>query len=784
MSSRQLRKLQQQRELKQAQLQIHVEGGDSEDEPVAPTKAKPSLFANLAALEDDNENDEDEEEDEREDIPEPVETITPPSTATKAKKSKKKKKKAKKAKDEPAEKEDVDDIDAALRDLALKKPAGGEQVERRLTVDPEYERVCTLLGINTQHLKVANEMRNLFGKAAIEVVDEPGGRAGRRARPRGQNQQVDLETALKGQHQPGKGLSELTLRRNLFIQGKDDWPKATTGGLTMAVVDDKTDDGTVEFRYVHDKAYQALQQTFQGFVEMGDPQNLIGLLTRSPYHISLLIQVSKIAKDQSDHALSADLLERALFSFGRAATTLFHAKLAQGKARLDFARPENRELWLAAYQYIKSLLQKGTYRTALEWAKLILSLDPEEDPYCMRLLIHQLALKAREFNWLLDVSESEIPEIWAPSHLGKCHAASHTTPSLAFAALQLKESVQCRKLLTDSMQNLPWLFTHLFKELDLDAPPSIWGIMPRTDAESLFTELYVVQTKDLWNTPEATALLMEIAHTIPKVNADSIPKLENAEMTLDVVRFVYLDNTPAIMALAPSQLLHRSNNSDADPLPPDVNVYSYESQRSTIEGRSHTRGSEGLGGDFFNPLAALRAMIPGFPRGSDDDDHDVNIEDFPEAMRMEIEAAIANGVIPPEGVPFPIRGGVPRELRRLQDGYVSGESTEEDYDDQDEASDAEAADSIGGDYSHVEVSYARRLLNMLWGGGGNAANAANGAGAEENENTDTDEDMPPLGEVNRVGMVGSLGSVHPDTLPAELRPESSDDEDEELPDLV
>ena len=80
---------------------------------------------------------------------------------------------------------------------------------------------------------------------------------------------------------------------------------------------------------------------------------------------------------------------------------------------------------------------KGTYRTALEWAKLILSLDPEGDPYCMRLLIHQLALKAREFNWLLDVSESEMPEIWTPSALdGKSHAASHTTPSLAFAALR------------------------------------------------------------------------------------------------------------------------------------------------------------------------------------------------------------------------------------------------------------------------------------------------------------------------------------------------------------
>jgi hypothetical protein len=108
-------------------------------------------------------------------------------------------------------------------------------------------------------------------------------RAERRARqrPRQQPRQVDLETALKGHHAPGKGLSELTLRRNPLIQGKDDWPKGTTGGLTMEMVDNKAPDGTIEFRFVHDKTYQALQSAFHGYVEMGDPQNLIGLLTRN-----------------------------------------------------------------------------------------------------------------------------------------------------------------------------------------------------------------------------------------------------------------------------------------------------------------------------------------------------------------------------------------------------------------------------------------------------------------------------------------------------------------------
>lgn len=288
MSTRQLRKLQQQRELEQAQAKLEAEA-EEESEDELPTKSKPSLFANLAALEDEGDNEDEAEEDEPAELNEPEPTPLP--TAKKPKKSKKKKKGKSKAKENNAESKTpqkpengVDEIDAAIQELNLKKSAWAKSDEA-FPVDPEYEKVCTLLGVNTQHLKVANEMRALFGRAATEVHDDPGGPVGRgaRQRQRGQNQPVDLETALKGQHLPGKGLPELTLRRNHFIQGKADWPKAPTGGLIMEVIDDPKDegDGVVEFAYAHNRQYQIVQQTFHGFVEMGDPQNLIGLLIRN-----------------------------------------------------------------------------------------------------------------------------------------------------------------------------------------------------------------------------------------------------------------------------------------------------------------------------------------------------------------------------------------------------------------------------------------------------------------------------------------------------------------------
>ncbi|KAI9735763.1 MAG: hypothetical protein M1818_006372 [Claussenomyces sp. TS43310] len=671
MSSRQLRKLQQQRELEQAKLGDKETATDSEDEDneVVQPVNKTSLFANFAALQDDDDdNDENEtdKEDEGKEIRDKDETSGEVKEQTvvqkQPKKSKKKKKKTKSkpqmanaaAEAQSAAKKGSDEIDAALEALNIERGKRNTMAEDLApALDPEYERICALLGTSSQHLKVANEMKSLFGRTATENHDDAGGPVGRGARRRQRGvQQVDLETALKGHHAPGKGLPEITLRRNIFIQGKDHWPRASTAGLTMEVVDDQAPDGTIEFRFVHDRAYNAVQQQFNMFVEMGDPQNLIGLLQRNPYHISLLLQVSKIAKDQTDHALSSDLVERALFTFARASLSSFTTKVSQGKARLDFARPENRELWLAGYQYIKSLIMKGTYRTALEWAKLLLSLDPEQDPYCMLLMIHHLAIRAHEFRYLLDLGPVSILEIRDTS-------GGYTKPSLALAAMHLKQGAECRRFLGDSIRDVPWLFCKLFQELGLDSPPpSIWGTEPRTDAEVLFTELYVRQTKDLWNTPEATALLMEVAHATKKLPDDEPNKADNNKITLNVARFVYLDNTPALMAMVPSHLMHRVPNSDSDPLPPYENIFSWDSQRQAFAPRNFQPSD--MFGDHVDPFQALRRLIPGWTGTDPEVDERAigevvlreGMEDPHEAEGNELEGGPEENASHPRGIDF------------------------------------------------------------------------------------------------------------------------------------
>jgi hypothetical protein len=211
----------------------------------------------------------------------------------KSKKSKKKKKaKAKTTKDDvhitnSRESEaGLDEIDTALKELRVAAGNTASSTEESdlpsLSLDPTYKKTCLLLQINTQHLKVGNEMRNLFGRSALENHDDAGGQVPGGARRRQQARRVvDLETALKGTHAPGRGFPEVTFRRNIFIQGKEDWPRATTGGLSMENLIKAHSTGASEFTFVHDQSYKALQQQFNMFVEMGDPQNLIGLLQRN-----------------------------------------------------------------------------------------------------------------------------------------------------------------------------------------------------------------------------------------------------------------------------------------------------------------------------------------------------------------------------------------------------------------------------------------------------------------------------------------------------------------------
>ena len=174
MSSRRLRKIQQEKELEDAKRRAaEDEEDESADEPVSSNN-KTSAFSAFAALEE-----EEDAEDSSEHEPEP-EALPVSAMVPKARKPKKKKKKAKKPQAKSVETgNESDEIEAALRELNLKKPIVQTPVTSKTPQDLQWDRICSLLNVQTQFLKVGNEMRNLFGRAATDNHDDAGGRPGR-----------------------------------------------------------------------------------------------------------------------------------------------------------------------------------------------------------------------------------------------------------------------------------------------------------------------------------------------------------------------------------------------------------------------------------------------------------------------------------------------------------------------------------------------------------------------------------------------------------------------------
>ena len=274
------------------------------------------------------------------------------------------------------------------------------------------------------------------------------------------------------------------------------------------------------------------------------------------YHISTLLQVSEIAKHQGDHAVAADLLERALFNIGRSVHSTFGNRLKEGKARMDFNIKENREMWLSAWRYITNLGMKGTWKTAYEWAKLVLSLDPQ-DPYCMHLLIDNLAMRGREYNHFSELCAH-------PTFASRWKQFPNIQCSLALAYFHMNKPKESREQLAFAVTQFPWIFCRLAQLLNIEpVPKQIWGVTPPGEVHDLLCELYVARSKDIWNIPEVISLLMEVIDTV-KITRDI---MDPPEITLDIARHTLLSEIPAATTHLPRHFVN-GRMAASDPLPP------------------------------------------------------------------------------------------------------------------------------------------------------------------------------------------------------------------------
>ena len=627
MSSRAIRRLQKQNE-QQGQSPEPVDMVEDERELESPIVQRKVLNA-FDLLGDTEEAQDDSDSDEDVNLQKDIRDggnveVKANTSSTSAKKKKKKQKRKKKTNDDPmaknaasvdnkfkSEVEGLDEIDLALKALPTRS---AENVPSASAVVPETlyeESLLRLLAVENKHLNAMNEMRRLFGNVALEIRNET---TTSRRPQRGGVIHLDLGSALAAQYSPvsrGQGLSGLALRRNVFMNGKEEWPRATSGGLEMKVYTQHRDDGKTEYCFRHNAAYKDVERQFTSCVASMDPQRLIALLTYNPYHISTLLQVSEIAEQQGDHSVCGDLLERTLFTFGRSVHSSFPANLAKGLAHLDFNFFENRELWLATWRYIDNLSQRGTWRTAYEWAKLLLSLDLEGDPYCILLVIDSMAIRGGQAEHFISLIR-EMRQVFLKAPWPKDDIASLASgdtvedlvcvdfakeilrPNLAISSVLARHKVghdrtACAQLLGLCIRTWPFIFFRLFQELRIEPiPRSIWGRLPTSDRDRFTAESYVQSARDLWDTPDVLTMLKQVANSIPAGEVNGSGHSEEP-ISIDEARHLLLSSKPSLLGLIPQEY-SRVTSSASDPLPPPSSLQYWEestSETSHFPGTSH-----------------------------------------------------------------------------------------------------------------------------------------------------------------------------------------------------
>ncbi|KAL1529060.1 hypothetical protein AB1Y20_000023 [Prymnesium parvum] len=238
--------------------------------------------------------------------------------------------------------------------------------------------------LDAAHLEVSNELSRKFGKSTLKMLAAAERAEGRRAaRPK-----------------PPAGARKLR-GGSLLVKPRDGWA-AWSGGVGMEIDSSRRDDaGATWFVFTYSAAYRQSERGVHAAVESADPAQLQQVLQHWPYQLDALLRLAEYTTRTAQHELSSELVEKALFAFQSALHPL--CKLTHGRARLSFTHPPNQLFYIALFRQMTNLGRRGCYRTAMEVARLLLSLDPTSDPLNVLLHLNFYALSAHEPRFVMSL---------------------------------------------------------------------------------------------------------------------------------------------------------------------------------------------------------------------------------------------------------------------------------------------------------------------------------------------------------------------------------------------
>ncbi|KAK0231553.1 transcriptional repressor TCF25-domain-containing protein [Armillaria fumosa] len=496
------------------------------------------------------------------------------------------KKAAKKAKAK-ARKADKDELDEVLAELSLKCPArySNAPSSSGTATEASVDVLAALLSVSLSHLDSEAEMRKFFGSKVVQAskADTPGATSSSRRQPTALRSHLTRPQPTWAQARTREGLSIRPLTDNeLKHQGAG------------SVLGEKW--WTVEYS----KKYKSMTKVFIQTVQAGDPQGLFDMCRSMPWHADTLLQMAQVFRHREEYSQAVDFIDRALFAYERSFIGAF--TFTSGLNRLSFDFVENRPFFLALHRQAADLQRRGCLRTAFEFARLMYSLDPWNDPHGALYHLDYLAFKANMTGWLL-----EIFDLFKQRRQEKgVHINLSVLPGWLYArALALrvgrdtKQRESSSEALIEAVKSFPSVVPVLADKLEVSLPASIRGhrdFRIETDGNSLkepvailhlLSHLYVQRSLPVWKDHAEWFSETVTTHFSKTSLPSSLPVSDERKAFLELFghtnlqyaayRHVMVLEYRNLFRYIPREILARKSL-DCDPLPPPTAVTNYDEE--------------------------------------------------------------------------------------------------------------------------------------------------------------------------------------------------------------
>uniref|UniRef100_A0A6G1SBG7 Transcription factor 25 n=1 Tax=Aceria tosichella TaxID=561515 RepID=A0A6G1SBG7_9ACAR len=387
-------------------------------------------------------------------------------------------------------------------------------------------------------------------------------------------------------------------------------------------------DRPVYFKFVHDKSYQEAQRMFIEAVHRGHSEFIVQSLSAFPAHAESLVQLSHMVRVSEDYKTASEFIERALVVFERG----FHPRfnIATATCRLSYKRPENRTFFITIFKHINCCHRRGLRRTPLEYCKLLLSLEPENDPLMAILLLDFFAIRCEDYDYLIEFYSKwdqfqKLPNLKFSLALAyflksRCsrQSKSENEANLKSADKLLKEALLVFPNfiipLLDACSGEPDAALKQCSYFDYSVYGNKYKLVPET--VEVLVDLYVKRTFSLW---KQKLVLGWLERNVAELVADFTTGVLADEGK-------HLQHWSSFPKVAPKNLLRHmvlcdldikipssassTTYIDIDPYPPTDSIITYDTTTLSANQSSSAGGS----GSLFEEVSGLflRSILPSF----------------------------------------------------------------------------------------------------------------------------------------------------------------------------